>query len=87
MIGPGGFMAAPKQSEEAIGESLLKPAIQLGPRHCWYCGKQLRCKVGGGYNFALIKDPIGMELRVHKACVEQITGEGYTDITHSERKT
>lgn len=75
-----------------LGRSLLKPAIKsskwMGSRRCWHCGKQLQCKLGGGYHFAIIKDPIGTELRVHKDCVKRAIGDGYTEArpTATEQK-
>jgi hypothetical protein len=52
----------------------------LGPRQCWYCGKRLQGKLGGGYHFATVKDPLGNELRVHKDCVTHAVGNGYVEI-------
>jgi hypothetical protein len=40
----------------------------------------LQTRVGGGYHFAVIKDPIGNELRVHKDCVKRSVGEGYSEL-------
>lgn len=51
-----------------------------GSRRCWHCGKQLQCKTGGGYHFAVIKDPLDNELRVHKDCVKQAVGGGYAHV-------
>lgn len=51
-----------------------------GSRRCWHCGKQLQAKLGGGYHFAVIKDPIGNELRTHKDCVKLAIGNGYTKV-------
>jgi len=68
-----------------FGKSLLKPAIDLsvwlGSRHCWHCGKQLQRKADWGYYFAIIKDPMGRELRVHKDCVKRTVGAGYVEAT------
>jgi hypothetical protein len=52
----------------------------IGSRRCWHCGKQLQTKLGGGYHFSTIKDPVGNLLRLHKGCVKQAVGEGYTHI-------
>jgi hypothetical protein len=49
-----------------------------GSRRCWYCGRQLQLKTGGGYHFAVVKDPLNHELRVHKDCVKHVKGDGYT---------
>lgn len=43
---------------------------------CWHCHRQL-VRVKGGFLFAVITDPDGHELRVHKACVKDAIGEGY----------
>lgn len=51
-----------------------------GSRRCWHCGRQLQTKLGGGYHFATIKDPIGNELRVHKDCVKHTTGGGFAEV-------
>lgn len=51
-----------------------------GPRNCWYCGRKLRTQRGGGYTFALIKDPIDNQLRVHKDCAKHVIGNGYIEI-------
>jgi hypothetical protein len=56
----------------------------IGPRRCWYCGKQLQAKLGGGYHFATIKDPLNNELRTHKDCVKHAVGNGYVEVTRSE---
>jgi hypothetical protein len=56
----------------------------IGSRRCWYCGKQLQTKLGGGYHFATIKDPIGNELRTHKDCVKHAIGNGYVEVATAE---
>lgn len=70
----------------ALGKSLLLPAKKpwTGSRKCWHCGKQLQLKAGGGYYFALIKDPLGNELRTHMGCVKDATGGGYTEVAAIE---
>lgn len=52
----------------------------IGPRVCWFCGKKLQLKRGGGYHYATIKDPIGNELRIHLACTQQAIGNGYIEV-------
>lgn len=58
----------------------LKKSNWIGSRRCWHCGKQLQAKLGGGYHFATIKDPLGNELRTHKDCVKHAVGNGYVEI-------
>ena len=43
---------------------------------CFHCHRQL-VRVKGGFIFALITDPDGHELRVHKECQPKAVGEGY----------
>lgn len=43
---------------------------------CFHCQKQL-VRIKGGFIFALIADPIGNEIRVHKQCASQAVGDGY----------
>lgn len=45
---------------------------------CFHCQRQL-VRIKGGFIFALIKDPDGHLLRVHKQCVPDATGDGYTE--------
>lgn len=52
---------------------------------CFHCQRQL-VRVKGGFTFALIADPMGNEIRVHKQCVSQAIGHGYTEVK-TERPT
>lgn len=47
--------------------------------HCWQCTKQLM-RIKGGFIFALIRDPDGNHVRVHKDCVKHAIGHGYTEV-------
>ena len=44
---------------------------------CFHCQRQL-VRVKGGFIFALIADPMGNQIRVHKQCADQAIGDGYT---------
>lgn len=44
---------------------------------CFHCQKQL-VRIKGGFIFALIRDPDGHDIRVHKDCQKQAVGHGYT---------
>lgn len=48
---------------------------------CWHCTLQLQ-RVKGGFIFDLVRDPIGNEHRVHKACVAPALGDGITRVTN-----
>ncbi len=50
---------------------------------CFHCGKQL-VRIKGGFIFALIRDPDGHEIRVHKQCQENAIGDGYTAVKEYE---
>jgi len=58
----------------------MKRVKYTGVKSCWHCGNRFRTKKGGGYTFATIRDPIGAELRVHKDCVRNVIGDGYTEV-------
>lgn len=49
-----------------------------GVSTCFHCFRQL-VRIKGGFIFALIKDPDGHLLRVHKGCVPGAIGDGYTE--------
>lgn len=49
-----------------------------GVSTCFHCQRQL-VRIKGGFTFALIKDPDGHLLRVHKDCVREAVGHGYTE--------
>lgn len=42
---------------------------------CWHCSKQL-VRIKGGFIYALVVDPDGIEHRVHKDCVALAVGDG-----------
>lgn len=42
--------------------------MQMGPSFCWLCRGQLSLDKAGEPIFAVVKDPLGHEHRVHKAC-------------------
>ncbi len=46
---------------------------------CFHCHKQL-VRVKGGFIFALIADPMGNQIRVHKDCAREAVGHGYTTV-------
>jgi hypothetical protein len=46
---------------------------------CFHCQKQL-VRIKGGFIFALIADPLGNQIRVHKDCVRHAIGEGYKEV-------
>lgn len=48
-----------------------------GVSTCFHCGAQLVC-INGGFIFALIRDPDGNLIRVHKGCQKHAVGDGYT---------
>lgn len=50
-----------------------------GVSQCFHCQRQL-IRVKGGFLFALVKDPLGNNLRVHKQCVKHVVGDGYMEI-------
>lgn len=60
----------------------MSAGTNLGARKCWHCGRQFRTKRGGGYTFAIVKDPIGNELRLHKDCVRHVVGDGYQEVSN-----
>jgi len=47
-----------------------------GVSQCWFCHAQLQ-RVKGGFNFKLLVDPLGNQLRVHARCVSKATGGGF----------
>lgn len=51
-----------------------------GPTFCWHCNKDLMPKPGGGVFFTLVVDRAQAEHRVHKACVRDVTAEGWTKL-------
>lgn len=59
---------------------MKKPKFE-GSKNCWHCSRRFRTKIGGGYTFATVRDPIGAELRVHKDCVQFVIGNGYKEVT------
>lgn len=50
-----------------------------GISQCFHCQRQL-VRIKGGFLFALIRDPMGNEIRVHKSCQKEAVGDGYTAI-------
>lgn len=46
---------------------------------CWHCSKQL-VRVKGGFIFALVEDPVGNRMRVHKDCVRSVVGDGIKEV-------
>jgi len=46
---------------------------------CWHCDRQLVRK-NKAFIFALIEDPIGNQMRVHKDCVKFAIGGGYKEV-------
>lgn len=49
-----------------------------GPSVCFHCDRQL-VRIVGGFIYALIQDPVGHLVRVHKDCVKHIVGNGYKE--------
>jgi hypothetical protein len=47
-----------------------------GISQCFHCHRQL-VRIKGGFLYAVIEDPDGNPIRVHKACVEKAIGHGY----------
>jgi hypothetical protein len=47
-----------------------------GVSQCFHCQRQLQ-RIKGGFIYALILDPDGHEIRVHKSCQQDAVGEGY----------
>lgn len=43
---------------------------------CWHCSKQLMRKKSGGFYFAVVCDPLGVNHQVHKQCVGPVIGDG-----------
>ncbi len=58
---------------------MSKPKFE-GAKSCWHCGNRLRTKKGGGYTFAVVRDPLGAKLRVHKDCLQHVIGNGYKEL-------
>lgn len=52
---------------------------------CWHCTHQL-VREKGGFIFELVRDPLGHEHRVHKACVELAIGDGITHVRPAPEK-
>ncbi len=50
-----------------------------GVSQCFHCQKQL-VRIKGGFLYALICDPLGHETRVHKQCLSEAVGDGYTQV-------
>lgn len=50
-----------------------------GVSTCFHCGRQL-VRIKGGFISALIADPMGNKIKVHKQCVDQALGHGYTAV-------
>ena len=50
-----------------------------GVSQCFHCQRQL-VRIKGGFLFALIRDPDGHELRVHKQCQGAAVGDGYVAV-------
>lgn len=48
--------------------------------HCFWCNRKFRAKPGGGYFTALLQDPIGNKVQVHKHCVSETVADGYKEI-------
>lgn len=46
---------------------------------CFHCQRQL-VREKGGFIFALISDPMGNQIRVHKQCADLALGHGYTAV-------
>lgn len=45
-----------------------------------HCLNRLVYKRGGGFTFALVRDPIGHEHRVHKDCLRYVLGDGIKEV-------
>lgn len=46
-----------------------------GVSHCWHCNRQL-VRQRGGFNFALLVQQDGRDVRVHHQCVREAVGDG-----------
>jgi len=45
---------------------------------CFHCQRQL-VRIKGGFIYSEIVDPMGNPIRVHKQCVAEAVGHGYTE--------
>jgi hypothetical protein len=58
-----------------------------GPTFCWHCNRQLHRAPGRGlglFYFQLVRDRVGVDHRVHDACVKHATVDGDTTlVTHA----
>lgn len=59
---------------------LTPAATRNGNPRCWHCLKRLVYRRGGGFHFALVRDPIGAEHRVHKDCLPRVVGDGIKEV-------
>jgi hypothetical protein len=60
--------------------SLTPKALANGNPRCWHCLNRLVYKRGGGFSFALVRDPGGTEHRVHHDCVRRVVGDGVKEV-------
>lgn len=55
------------------------------PSFCWHCNSQLQRAPGKGqglFYFALVRDPAGVEHRVHGSpCLKQTVADGNKEVT------
>lgn len=51
-----------------------------GVSQCWHCSRQL-VRIKGGFKYALVRDPLGNQMRVHKDCVKLAIGDGIKEVT------
>jgi hypothetical protein len=55
-------------------------ALKNGNPRCWHCLNRLVYRKGGGFNFRLVRDPIGAEHRVHIDCLPKVLGDGVVEV-------
>jgi len=51
-----------------------------GVSQCWHCSRQL-VRIKGGFIYALVEDPLGNRMRVHKDCIRLSIGSGIREVT------
>lgn len=47
---------------------------------CWHCLNRLVFQKGGGFKFALVRDQLGTEHRVHLDCLARAVGDGVKEV-------
>jgi hypothetical protein len=56
-----------------------------GPSFCWQCLGDLKLDAVGAPIFALVRDPLLNDHRVHLVCVSDAIGDGYTEVPTETR--